>query len=217
MRLLVWLPAYNEEESVGYMIDQLEKLSLDFVISNGFSTDRTAEIAQSRGVKVLDRSGFGKGDSIRDGLDYAAENNYDGLVLIDCDKTYPVDQIPRLAEEFKQADMVVGNRNMKDITFLRRISNILMTAILNMLYGSKIGDMASGMRILRVDKFHGRITTKSFDVEGQIYCIALGLKYKISQVDISYHARGGNSKINVSHLFLLIYRMFKERITGQTP
>ena len=214
MKTLVWLPAYNEEVNVDYMIDELEKEGLEFVLSDGFSTDRTVELAKSRGAKIVMRSGPGKGDSIRDGLAYASANNFEALALIDCDRTYPVDKIPELIHLLRDADMVVGNRSMKDIAFLRRMGNILMTGILNLMYRSSVGDMASGMRVLRVSKFTGKLTAGSFDIEPQIYCVALRHKYRVIQHDIPYFKREGDSKINVGHLFLLIWRIVIERFKG---
>jgi glycosyltransferase involved in cell wall biosynthesis len=212
MNLLICLPTFNEKENIAFMIDQLAKNGYtDFIVSDANSTDGTKNIAIQKGAKILPRTGHGKGFAVKDSLLYAQENNFEGLILLDCDRTYPVSAIKDLISNFQDVDLVVGCRNFKDIQFLRRIANYAMTGFTNLVFKSRVKDMATGMRILRVDKFCGKITARSFDVEPQIHGIALREKYKIAEVSIPYFERKGKSKINIGHLFLILYRILIER------
>jgi glycosyltransferase involved in cell wall biosynthesis len=212
MCYLICLPTYNEASNVAFMIEELRRFGYkDIIISDARSEDGTADIARNMEAVVLTRSGHGKGFAIKDALFYAQENNFEALILLDCDRTYPVSAIKELISSFSSADMVVACRNFKDISFLRRMANHLMTAWTNLFFNPKVKDMATGMRMLRVEKFVGRITAKSFDVEPQMHCLALKNKWRIKEIDISYQARVGESKINLGHLFLILYRVLAER------
>lgn len=209
---MVWMPAYNEEENIEFMVLALQRAGLDFVVCNGHSTDRTAEIARSMGATVINRNGHGKGYSVQDGLAYCTHHGYEGMVLIDCDRTYSVADIPALTALFVGHDMVVGSRDFSNMEAPRKWANWLMTAVLNLLFRTRVRDMASGLRVLRTGKFHGLITARSFDVEPQMYCVALGKKYRIAEVPVSYKERHGRSKVHIRHLFLVIWRMIAERL-----
>jgi len=212
MRYLVCLPAYNERENIAYMIEELRAHNhQDYIISDANSTDGSKEIAIENGAKVLQRSGHGKGFAVKDALLYAKNHHFQVLVLLDCDRTYPVSQIGELVAQIQEADMAIGCRNFKDISFLRRIANLIMTGFTNILFSSNVSDMATGMRALKVDKFVGKVDAKYFDIEPQMHAIALKEKMKIVEIPISYSQRTGESKINILDLFIILFRLFKER------
>ncbi len=211
-KILIWLPTYNEEMNIDYMADGLLQHGYDFVICDGFSTDRTVEFAQHRAIKVVNRDGFGKGFAVQKGLQYSVDHGYDGLMLIDCDRTYDVEDIDKLIAHFEDHDMVVGTRSITEMEIPRKWANVVMTFSLNFLFRASSKDMASGLRLLRVNKFHGKIHAHNFDVEPEMYSLALGEAMRIKEIDISYNKRHGRSKVNILHLFLIIYRMVRERI-----
>lgn len=212
MRYLVCLPTFNERENIAFMIESLRAFNHhDFIVSDAHSTDGTNEIALQNGAEVLPRTGHGKGFAVKDALIYAAQNNFQVLVLLDCDRTYPVEQISELLNHINESDMVVGYRNFKDISFLRRLANVVMTGCTNLLFFSSVKDMATGMRAIRVDKFVGKIDAKYFDVEPQMHAIALREGMKIVEVPIVYRKRTGESKIGLKDLFIILHRLLKER------
>jgi hypothetical protein len=133
-------------------------------------------------------------------------------VLIDCDGTYPADEIDRLAVFAHEYDMVVGIRDYSKISFNRRIANRLMNFIISTLYLTKVEDMASGLRILKIRQFKGIITAKYFDIEPQLLSIALKKKYTIKKVFVSYNERTQGSKTNILTLFPAIFRIIFDRV-----
>jgi glycosyltransferase involved in cell wall biosynthesis len=211
LKVLVCLPSYNEEDNVEMMIKKLQSTGLDFVLCDGHSTDKTVEIATNLGAKILNRKGFGKGSAITTTIEYASKNGYDVMATIDCDQTYRVEDIPMLISYMPEYDMVVGARNLKDITFIRRMANVVMNASTNILFASKVLDMATGLRAFKVDLFLPYLNAESFDIEPQIYGVALRRKYKIKQVRVEYDRRVGDSKIKGWHLILIIWRLVRER------
>ncbi|MBU1004766.1 MAG: glycosyltransferase, partial [Nanoarchaeota archaeon] len=112
MKPVICLPTRNEKENVQVMIDEIKSLGYDLFISDANSTDGTIEIAKKNKVPIYQRDGKGKGFGIRKALQIAKEKEYDTLVLIDCDQTYPVKYIPKLLNliEKEGFDMVVGAR-----------------------------------------------------------------------------------------------------------
>ncbi|MCB9204953.1 MAG: glycosyltransferase [Flavobacteriales bacterium] len=211
MKYLVCLPVLNEEQSIAATIRELQAASHDFIISDAGSTDASIAIAKELQAYVQLRSGRGKGFAVIDSLRYCEEHNYDGLILLDCDRTYAVDDISLLIDEFSDSDLVVGCRSFDDISFFRRLANRLMTNATNLIFNAQVQDVASGMRMLRVSQFIGKVDAQSFDVEPQIHAIALKNNFRINEVKISYSHRLGQSKINLLHLVLILYRLLLEK------
>ncbi|MEZ5009082.1 MAG: glycosyltransferase family 2 protein [Chitinophagales bacterium] len=208
MRILVCLPTYNEEINVKPMVNRIRALNFDLIVITDGLPSNSSDC--KKWAKVLMRDKFGKGSAIIKCMEYAENNNYNKVITIDCDQTYHPEDIPRLIENANQYDMVVGVRPMKNISFLRRIANYFMNFVTNFLFCAKVKDMASGFRLIDVNKFKPFLTAQSFDIEPQIYAVGLR-RFKILEVAISYDKRVGDGKINIPHLFLVIYRLMIER------
>ncbi len=211
MKPLVCLPVYNEEKSIARIIEQIKVQQLDLIVVDGHSTDRSAEIARAMNAEVVQRDGKGKGRAVIKGLEIAEKRGYDFMLLVDCDASYPVNALSKFLA-YDTGDLIIAVRNMQDIEVKRRAANIVMTGILNTLFGSQVKDMASGMRALRVVKFKGRLTASRFDIEPQICSIALANKFKIEEFAINYYAREGKSKVGLIDFFEAIWRMVIERL-----
>lgn len=211
VKTLVCLPTYNEEQSVGVMIDQIKALGFEVVVSDANSTDKTGEIAREKGVAVITREKPGKGSGVQSALRYAKQEGYDALVLIDCDETYPVHDIPKLVAKAEPYDMVVGARRMELIEPHRRLANYFFTGFINLLYSASFKDINSGLRLLKVDSYLPIVDADKFDVEAQITCRTkrLGLKYTEFLVD--YADRKGDSKIGMRDAVDTVIRILKER------
>jgi dolichol-phosphate mannosyltransferase len=194
------------------MIERVRSLGHDLIISDERSTDGTIAIAEGLGVPVHQRDGSGKGFGVRKALEVAAAQGYDLLVLIDCDLTYPVERIPDLLAEMASADMAVGYRDFSKIHWSHRLVNYLHTGMINVLFGAKLRDINSGLRVLRVSAFHGRIDAQSFDVEAQMTVRALKAKRRIRELPVDYRQRGGRSKIRAWHTWTICQTILAERL-----
>lgn len=215
MKVLVCLPTKNEKESIQLMIDSIKRLNLDLIICDEQSTDGTIETAYRNSVPVCQRDGKGKGFGVIKALEVASEKGYDFLVLIDCDYSYPPEHIPELLKFLPEHDLVIGTRNMKNIPFSHRLVNILHTSSINLLFGTRLKDINSGLRILKVDRFHGLVDAKNFDIEAQITTRSLKERFKIKEIPIEYRRRKGKSKINALHTFVILNTILKERFIGR--
>lgn len=211
MKTLVCLPTKNEKDSVQVMIDRIRKLNLDLIICDEQSDDGTLEIASNNSVAVYQRDGNGKGRGVIKALEVASKLNYDFLVLIDCDCSYPPEYILKLLDFLPGHDMVVGIRDMSSIQFSHKLVNIFHTSIINLLFIANLKDINSGLRVLRVNKFFGLIDAKGFDIEAQITTLALKNRLKIKEVPIEYRKRRGKSKIKAFDTFVIFRTIMKER------
>ncbi len=213
IKTCVVLPTYNEEESIAQMIEAIHKLNLPLFVMDEHSRDKTEEIAKRLGVEVYQREGSGKGAGLISAVNLASKNGYDIIVIIDCDTSYPPEDIPKLLEFIPEYDMVIGARDLKDIEFSHRIGNLIHTQAINIMFNASLKDINSGMRAIKVKKISGLLNANGFDIEAQITAQALKKKFKIKEITIKYKERLGQSKIRIKDGFVILSRIIKERFT----
>ncbi len=213
--MLVCVPTYNEEKAVKEVIRLLREKKLDFVVCDGFSTDRTVAFAKEEGAECISRQKPGKGSAIVKCLEVAAERNYDYMGVIDCDLTYSIDDLIYLYQlaQTENMDLIVGARPFGKIAWHRRAINYLVTFYFNVLFGTELKDILSGLRIVKVDRYNTKIDPVSFDFEPRSIAYAVKQKFKFSQVPVSYTERIGESKASLIELLLILWGITHERCT----
>ena len=154
-KILAIIPAYNEEESLGDVIDSLrfETSYIDIVVINDGSTDKTKEIAQSKDVIVINLPfNMGIGVAVQTGYKYAWRENYNIAVQVDGDGQHDPKFINELLKPLliNSADMVIGSRYLEKIgfqsTIIRRIGIRYFCFLIGLLSKSRITDPTSGFR-----------------------------------------------------------------------
>lgn len=162
-KLMVIIPAYNEEKTVGEVIGKMPAFDpqvierIVVVIDDG-SSDHTAEIARQAGAVVVSHSeNKGMGASVKTGLQYALEHQADIAVSIDADLQFDPAEIPQLIAPILEgkADFTAGDRfteqngkairpeHMSPVKFW---GNQQMTKLINKLTGTNLLDVSSGFR-----------------------------------------------------------------------
>ncbi|NJC88106.1 MAG: DUF2304 family protein [Desulfuromonas sp.] len=155
--ILVVVPAYNEEQSIARVLEDLASLpiSLDILVINDGSTDRTSSVAGTTGrARVIDLpKNLGIGGAVQTGFKYADRNGYDIAVQFDGDGQHLASEIPKLLEALRSesASMVIGSRFLREdsgyrSTFARRIGIRLFQVVNSLLIGQRITDNTSGFR-----------------------------------------------------------------------
>jgi glycosyltransferase involved in cell wall biosynthesis len=212
-KICVAIVAKNEEENVEYMIKGIRNAGFhNIFLVDELSVDKTVQIAKSLGVPVFQRNGIGFGVGIISALKIAHDKGYKYMVRIDCDGSYPPEEIVNLVRYIPYYDVISGRRDIKKVRLLHRLPNLFFTAFTNSLYNGKLHDINSGLKILRVESFVGILDAQGFDLEAQISIKSLKRKYKIKEVPIGFKDRyGGKSKIKISDGFLILRRIIKER------
>jgi glycosyltransferase involved in cell wall biosynthesis len=152
----VLIPAFNEEGAIAATLSAVlaqapQFTDLEIIVINDGSTDRTAEIARSMPVTLLEHpSTRGYGAALKTGLRQA---KFDVVVIADADGTYPLDEIPRLVAAMESCDMAVGARTGSNVhvPLLRRPGKWLITRLAVYLSHQEIPDLNSGLRAFRKD------------------------------------------------------------------
>ncbi|MFP3871273.1 MAG: glycosyltransferase [Candidatus Natronoplasma sp.] len=151
--VLLGIPAYNEELSIGSVLHKSKKVDVvdDILVLDDGSSDETSEIAKELGVKVVrHKKNAGKGAAIQTIMDYAEENRYDYLVLIDGDGQHNPYEIPNVLDPALNpgADLVVGARwgELTEMPFYRKIGKNVLDYFTP--GGDKAKDTQSGFRVL---------------------------------------------------------------------
>lgn len=212
------LPTKNERENIRFMIENIRKhCNYEIIVSDEHSPDGTSEIAKSLGVKVFPRKNPGYGNGVIESLINAKRLGHTHLLVMDCDRTYPIDYIKTLTKFADQGyDLVNAGRRMSDIRLVNRLPNMLMTLLTRLLYGGNITDVNSGMKLMKIEKFLDKITTAGNDSTAQIIITALKNKYKIKEIIIPYDDRHGDasrgqSKIRYRDGFIITWRIIRDR------
>ena len=214
------LPTKNERENIRFMIENIRKhCTYEIIVSDEHSPDGTSEIAKSLGVRVFQRKNPGYGNGLIESLVNAKKLGHTYLLVIDCDRTYPVEYIKTLTKFARQGyDIINAGRRMSDIRRLTRFPNMFHTFLVRLLYGSNISDVNSGMKLMKIDKFLGKFTATGCDSTVQTIIIALKNKYKIKEIIVPYLDRHGDksrgkSKIRLRDGIIITWRIIRDRFT----
>ncbi len=214
----VILPACNEEMAVGPQIEAIRRvldslgMAHEVVVVDDGSEDRTVEEALRARARVLRHpENRGYGAAIKTGI-VAAQ--YDKIVILDADGTYPPDQIPNLIAKLETADMVVGARTGTHVHIprLRRPGKWLLGWLAARVAGQPIPDLNSGLRAFRRHcvKQYFPILPSKFSFTTTLTLALLADEYRVVYHPINYHRRIGKSKITPWHLMdfmVLVLRM----------
>lgn len=159
MKILVIIPAYNEQDSIQKVVNNIYEAynNIDVVVINDGSKDKTYERAKETNATVIDLPcNLGIGGAMQTGYLYAYRNDYDIAVQVDADGQHDSTYIGPMIDIIKsgQANMVVGSRFIEKTgykqTIFRRIGIKINSAFIKILTGKKIYDTTSGFRA--VDK-----------------------------------------------------------------
>ena len=152
-RLLIVIPAYNEEENIVRVVDDLTRRfpQYDYVVVNDGSRDKTAALCRAHGYRLIDLPvNLGLAGAFQTGLRYAADNGYDCAMQLDADGQHRPEYIPAMLEELEDgADIVIGSRflTVKKPKTLRMLGSYIISWSIRLTTGRAICDPTSGMRM----------------------------------------------------------------------
>jgi glycosyltransferase involved in cell wall biosynthesis len=225
MKLSVIIPVYNEESTIGEVIDKVRAVELpverEIIVVDDGSTDHTADILAKRQHDVtfvhFSRINFGKGAAIRIGLTYVTG---DVVIIQDADleldpNEYKLLLSPIIAGE---ANVVYGSRFLKANPAISRrtiVANRFLTWLTNVLYGSQLTDMETAYKAFRAEIVTGiDLHCHRFEFEPEVTGKLLRAGYKIMEVPISYNPRteAEGKKINWRDGVTAIVTLLKYRL-----
>lgn len=197
------IPCYNEHEqvlteTVRGLKASLQKTGIDnyeIIIVNDGSEIFEYLPEPEEFVKVLHHNNNrGYGASLKTGIKHA---EYEWIGITDADGTYPNETFDELIQFIPKYDMVIGARQWRDISLVRRFPKRILTFFAGFLSGEPIPDLNSGMRIFRKDlarKFW-HLYPDGFSFTSTITMASITNDYKIKFHDIGYSKRIGQSSI----------------------
>ncbi len=199
------IPALNEEEGIGSVIDAIKEVMLllrleyEILVIDDGSVDGTGLIAKQKGAKVIRHPySSGYGASIQKGIELSI---FDTIGIIDADGTYPVKSFIELFKYIEDYDMVVGARTGKHYreSFWKYPSRKIFQLLCEFVAGRRIPDPNSGMRIFKrnaVLKFKDNLC-QGFSFSTTITLEMLINGNFIKFVPIEFYKRKGKSKIHI--------------------
>ena len=144
------IPGFQEGPRIGAVV-HAAKGHLPVVVVDDGSTDDTAAQAEAAGATVIRQvPNQGKGAALREGFRYALEAGLDAVVTLDADGQHDPSEIPRFLARASPAnpELIVGQRNFREMPPVRRISNTIGAMILSVAVGRSIPDNQSGYRLV---------------------------------------------------------------------
>lgn len=216
-QVLVIIPAYNEEKTVGQVIHSIFAASSDvdvLVVSDG-SRDRTESEARKAGAAVITLAdNLGIGGAMQTGYRYAAKQGYDYAVQIDADGQHDPADLPRLLAEARKQDanMIIGSRYVAKTGYQssrsRRIGMIVLSGFVQLAVGYPVKDTTSGYRV--ADRRVIQLFREYYPLDyPEVEALVLLHRHhiKVREVPVEMHARqAGQSSIT---MLKSVYYMFK--------
>jgi glycosyltransferase involved in cell wall biosynthesis len=207
-KIIVGLPAYNEEQNIGSVIANLKKSGYAVIVCNDGSKDATELIANEMGAVVINHvKNLGYGAAIRSIFEKFKELDYDILVTFDSDGQHRVSDISKVLEPIinNQADIVIGSRFIgKQDTKLPRYRKIgikVLTNLVNSETRKDITDSQSGFRAYNKKIIESlNLSDTGMGVSTEILIKANQAKFRIAEVPITILYDGDTSTHNpISH------------------
>lgn len=227
MRILLIVPAYNEEANIVKTVRSIEKFieknknifqhQLDYVVINDGSKDRTKEILEEEGFNAVHLVlNLGIGGAVQTGYQYALQEEYDIAIQFDGDGQHDINSLSQLIQPIvdQKVDFVIGSRFLPgekatfQTTFMRRVGIKILSFLIYLSSRVKIYDVTSGFRACNstiIAYFAQNYPTSYPEPESTVRL--LKKNFKIGEVAVNMMERtGGESSIQA---FTSIKYMFE--------
>jgi glycosyltransferase involved in cell wall biosynthesis len=196
VRVSFLIPAYDEEATIGEVLERIASLGLDsqvIVVDDG-SRDRTAEIAEQHGATVVRKANGGKGSALRAGIPLI---DGDIAVIQDADMEYDPVEVPTLIRPIADgvADVVYGSRlsggkPQRAYLFWHLVGNRFLSLLTNVLYNTTLSDMETGYKAFRTDVLRSLdLREDDFGIEPEMTAKVCKQGLRVYELPISYYGR----------------------------
>ena len=197
--LSVVMGTYNEEAAVGTVLDDIEQVTdgrAEVVCVDG-SDDRTPEIAEEHGARVIRQEPQGYGVAVHAALEAASR---DVVVTTDCDDTYPMAALPAFLAAINEGyDVVSGDRlyhGAGAMPAFNRFGNHAFAAVASVLLGERVHDTTTGMRAYRRTVIDEVEWTENTGLSAELLMRPLARGYDVRELPIEYAERAGETKLD---------------------
>lgn len=216
MKIIIIVPAYNEEKSLPGVIRDLRDniSSADILVVNDGSRDRTEMVARDLGVMVLGLPfNLGIGGAMQTGYRYAEQNGYDIAIQFDGDGQHVASEVKALCEGLQQgrADIIVGSRFLQPgeyrPSFFRKLGILIFSVVLSAILRMRVTDTTSGFRAAnrRVIEFFARSYPEDYpEVESLVLLHRAGMTIGEVPVMMRDRAEGRSSITPIRSAYYMI-------------
>lgn len=202
--ITVIIPAFNEEQSIAKVINDIPKSVVDNVIVvNNNSTDNTANVAKNAGAIVLNEPRKGYGWACLKGIKKSKSLNTDIVVFLDGDYSDYPEEIPDVLQPILKNDMdlvigsrVLGKREKGSLTPQQIFGNWLATKLIRLFYGATFSDLGP-FRAIKSDALEQlKMSDKTYGWTIEMQIKAAKQKMNFCEVPVNYKKRIGVSKVS---------------------
>jgi glycosyltransferase involved in cell wall biosynthesis len=217
LKVSIVIPTLNEEKNLPSLLDELKDIKKikEIIIIDGYSSDKTVEIAKKYNCKILfDKKA--KGSALRKGLDYATG---DIIICMDADNSMLTREIPLLIAGIETGyDICMGSRfiqggGTEDMSLIRKLGNKFFVKIVNFLWNMNYSDLCYGYRSFKKSCIKILdLKSNGFGIETEISIKAAKKNLKILEVP-SYEKprKYGNGKLRTfSDGMIILKTIFSE-------
>lgn len=196
-KVLVVIPAYNEEANIEMVVGELERdyPQLDYVVVNDGSSDRTAQICRERGYNLLDLTvNLGLAGCFQAGMKYAYMKGYAYAIQFDGDGQHRPEYIFSMQEKMREGyDIVIGSRFLdgkKDLS-MRMVGSRMITAAIRLTTGVHVADPTSGMRMFSREMIKEFALNINYGPEPDTISYLIKQGAKVAEVPVVIEERAG--------------------------
>lgn len=208
-RILVVMPAHNEEESLGRTLTRVHEAlpGADVLVVNDYSWDRTGEVARQHGAQVVDLPcNLGYGGAVQTGFKYALAGDYDVVLQIDADGQHDPATAHALLEPVLrgETDVAIGSRFLGEAKYpippLRRLGMKVFGAIVSFVTRRYFSDPTSGFHALnrRVFTFFARDNYPSDFPDADTIILLVLVGFRVREVPVTMEARTAGTSMHSS-------------------
>ncbi len=218
-KISIVIPTLDEEDTIAEIIEGCKPYGDEILVVDGHSRDRTREVAENLGVKVILDNKKGKGEALRHVVNFVNGNI---IVFIDADGSHDPKDIPKLVEPIikDEADHVSGSRLIGGSSELhggfdecfRLMGSSFITACINWRFKVKLSESQNGFRAIKTDiikqlGLEENITT----IEQEMIMKTLKNGFRMAEVPShEYERKKGYSKISLRKVwFRYVYTLVK--------
>ena len=208
MKIIVGIPAFNEEKNIAVLIIQLKKIADKIIVCNDGSTDLTSKIAEELGATMINHEkNLGYGAAIRSIFLKSKDLDGDILVTFDADGQHRIEDVNRVINPIinGESDLVIGSRfldeSAKEVPRYRKAGIKLITKITNATIKKQLTDSQSGFRAYSKKVLNELNPSElGMGISTEILIKASAKNFRISEVPIKIIYKGDTSTHNpISH------------------
>jgi len=218
LKIVVGIPAFNEEKNIAVLITQLKKIADKIIVCNDGSTDLTSKIAEELGATVINHEkNLGYGAAIRSIFLKSKDLDGDILVTFDADGQHRIEDINRVINPIinGESDLVIGSRfldeSAKEVPRYRKVGIKVITKITNATIKKQLTDSQSGFRAYSKKVLNELNPSElGMGISTEILIKASAKNFRISEVPIKIIYNGDTSTHNpISHGSSVLFSTIK--------